>query len=218
MSTCKICGKPLTDSESIAREMGPICAANAENGEALARVEAALREEVPEGYIPLGKALQMCSDLGIPHGRLVVAMGKDRLVNQPVSPEFWPVYVGKRRMRYLPEAVLASIPELLETGSDAPRKKRTKKAKKVKPSTKAVEELLVINEQPAKVVNGGKQYEVVAANYGMEVGTITTLKELKAAFRKEHGVALKMVRKRTKNAGTQYLDAVNDQVVAQAID
>lgn len=215
-ATCDICGKPLTDKESIARGRGATCEANSKDGEAQARRKAAIRDEVPEDYIPMKEASDLCRKMGIPVGRLVIACGGDGMVREPIDQDFWTIYV--RRVRYLPKAVLARVPELLETGSDAPKPPKPKRKKaKAKPKKKAAAKEEEAEEAaPPKKKATPKQYEVVAANYGVEIGWIGTLKDLKAAFRKEHGFALKITRKTTKADGVHYVDSTNDQLVAKA--
>lgn len=106
---CRVCGKQLTDETSVAAGIGPVCVTRAALvGEQQARKEAATRDNVPENYVPLRDAVDVCRDHGIPISRLVYAIGGDKLWEAPISTEFFSVYVRGRR--YLPKAVLGAIP------------------------------------------------------------------------------------------------------------
>lgn len=201
-ATCEICGKPLSDDESIERGIGPVCLANMNNQAAIDRMEMATVETVPEDYVPLKEALDLCSQLGIPHGRLVKAMGGDKLAEQPAGEEFFPAYVGGGRRRYLPKAALSKIPDLLAEGNDKP---------KPVPVPEPVAEPTVEPEPEPKPRSN--TYEVVAPNYGMEIGTLTTVPELKAAFSAEHGVPIQLRRHRTKGGYVEYRDVNNGLAV-----
>lgn len=102
---CLVCNKPLTDPESIALGVGPLCRAKGWTKEAVAAKMAELKQEkVPEGWIKLAEVANLCRAEDIPVSRLVRAIGGDRAMEDPIDPIFQVIYVG--RSRYLsPEAV-----------------------------------------------------------------------------------------------------------------
>jgi len=225
---CDICGKPLSDEDSVERGIGPVCLKHAEfEAEIQARLVSLQVDTPPEDYIPLETALQLCSDMGIPHGRLVKAMGGDRVVEEPMGPNFIPVYVGKRRFRWLPAGVLAEIPELLTKGSDAPRKKKATKKKPPKVHTLKAESgkfesgPSILTEMFAPITTGKlprqeKLYEVQEDYAGFAVADLVTLKEFKAKIKADSGIAIQLTRT-TKDGATAYKDA-NGLVVLKTID
>lgn len=102
------------------------------------RWEKAQVAELPKGYVPLKDALAVCAEHKVPVARLVKAMGRDQLVDAPLSKEFAPVYYKGKR--YLPAAVLKAIPvKLAKVEKPAPKATATKaKAKATaKPAAKA---------------------------------------------------------------------------------
>lgn len=131
--SCSVCGKPLTDPESVKAGIGPLCRAKGWTKEKVAEKMATLkRDAVPEGWVKLADVDKQLRLLGIPVARMVRAIGGDRGMDDPVRPEFQVVYVG--RARYLSPFILT--PEGLNILSDkylgrpAPEKKvRAKKEK-----------------------------------------------------------------------------------------
>lgn len=231
---CRICGKLLTDEESIARGIGPVCMAwSGKEDEIKTRLAGQSVDEAPEDYIPLKVALELCAELGIPWTRLIRAMGSNQIKGPVRSPNFLCVYVGNRRFRFLPKGVLAEIPELLKTGSDAPKKKRkAKKKPKAKKKSKATltaaekKALKAANKVAAKAgvaaktkvvdVSKGKQYEVVAEGYSSPVTTLCTIREFKNQEKWATGSAPKLTRKRS-TGGYFYADEEGNPVL-RAID
>lgn len=100
-ATCSICGKPLSDPESIARGMGDICAdkiAQLPGGMSLGDYRASKTEEkIPDGYIKLSELIAKAQLKGMTAGMVVKAVGGDRLLSEPFSEAFRCVYVGRTR-------------------------------------------------------------------------------------------------------------------------
>lgn len=130
---CAVCGKPLTDDESIKLGIGPLCRAKGWTKEKIAERMAELKADAaPEGWMKLADLDKKCRAEGIPVARMVRAIGGDRAMEPPVDPRFKVVYVG--RARYIsPEAFGEEALNLLRDrnlGQPAPeRKPRVKKEK-----------------------------------------------------------------------------------------
>jgi hypothetical protein len=148
---CSVCGKPLTDPESVKAGIGPLCRQKGWTKEKVAEKMATLkRDAVPEGWLKLADVDKQLRLKGIPVARMVRAIGGDRGMHDPISPEFQVIYVG--RARYLAPFILT--PEGLNILSDKylgkpkpeakPRAKKEKApvaegdAKPAKPAKKAV--------------------------------------------------------------------------------
>jgi hypothetical protein len=102
---CSVCGKPLTDPESIKAGIGPLCRAAGWTKETVAAKMATLkRDAIPEGWVKLADVAAKCRAEGIPVTRLVRAVGGDRGMAEPASPIFSVIYVG--RSRYLDPRVM----------------------------------------------------------------------------------------------------------------
>lgn len=97
---CSVCGKPLTDPESIARGMGKICADNLEIlGTAPTRehMESLKMQELPDDWISIYDWFAYGKSVGISAKRLMNAAGGDRALRKPVHPSFQIMYYkGKR--------------------------------------------------------------------------------------------------------------------------
>lgn len=154
VSKCGICGKPLTDPNSIANGVGPEClsklgklgVAVPEPGEsvdqeelkaALERHQASVTvEAVPEGWIKLIEVTAKVKEMGIPANRFGKAFGGDRHLDEPLNEHFKVVYVG--RTRYMSPTVLDQLESLRTMGSTeraekaAERKAKQEAAKAVK--------------------------------------------------------------------------------------
>lgn len=130
---CSVCGKPLTDPESIKAGIGPLCRLKGWTKEKVAEKMATLKKDaIPEGWLKLADVDKRLRVEGIPVARMVRAIGGDRAMEDPISPEFQVVYVG--RARYISPFILT--PEGLNIlndrylGKPAPEKKvRVKKEK-----------------------------------------------------------------------------------------
>lgn len=102
--SCSVCGKPLTDPESVKLGIGPLCRAKSWTKEAVTAKMAELkRTEIPAGWVKLADVDKKCRLEGIPVARLVRAVGGDRGMD-PAIKGFEVVYVG--RARYLSPFVL----------------------------------------------------------------------------------------------------------------
>jgi hypothetical protein len=142
---CLVCNKPLTDPESIAQGVGPLCRAKGWTKEVVAAKMAELKKtEVPEGWIKLAAVADRLRTENIPVSRLVRAVGGDRGMEDPISPAFQVIYVG--RARYLSPEVIS--PEGLtilaqkslgepkpEKPVKEPKPKKEKKAKNTETAT-----------------------------------------------------------------------------------
>lgn len=102
---CAVCGKPLTDPESIKAGIGPLCRVKGWTKEKVAERMATLkRDVVPEGWLKLADVDKKLRLEGIPVARMVRAIGGDRAMEDPIRPEFQVVYVG--RARYIDPFIL----------------------------------------------------------------------------------------------------------------
>lgn len=131
--TCSICGKPLTDPESIEAGIGPECQNRLTTGgwtvEKIAEQREALTvENLPKGYLPLSQVEDAAVEMGIPRSRVLRAAGGNRGLGEPKYPEFALLfYQGKR---YLPPSVLKALPKIAgETKRTPPVPKGGKVAK-----------------------------------------------------------------------------------------
>lgn len=123
---CRICGKPLTDPESIAAGIGAECARKGFTSEEIeARMEELELEELPADFISFQDALNACDALYIPRNRLLKAMGGNRGMDEPLSPEYQVRYY--RGKRYLPKAVLKVLPKLKDIVGKPGRKPKAEK-------------------------------------------------------------------------------------------
>ncbi len=137
---CSVCGKPLTDPESVKAGIGPLCRAKGWTKEMWqAKMATLKRDAVPEGFVKLSDVADLCRKEGIPVSRLVRAVGGDRGMDEPAHPKFSVIYVG--RARYLDPWVtseeglnLMRDPNL---GKPAPEKKVREKKEKVAGEAKA---------------------------------------------------------------------------------
>ncbi|HKZ42953.1 MAG TPA: DUF6011 domain-containing protein [Candidatus Hodarchaeales archaeon] len=112
---CSVCGKPLTDPESVKLGIGPLCRAMGWTKETIAAKMTQLkRDTVPEGWVKLADVDKRCRLEGIPVARLVRAIGGDRGMKEPINENFAVIYVG--RARYMSPYVLT--PEGLNLLSD----------------------------------------------------------------------------------------------------
>jgi hypothetical protein len=142
---CLVCNKPLTDPESVALGVGPLCHAKGWTKESVAAKMADLKKtEVPEGWIKLAAVADRCRAEEIPVSRLVRAVGGDRGMEDPIKPMFQVIYVG--RARYLsPETIspegLAILAQrnlgepVPEKPKKEPKPKKEKKAKNIETAT-----------------------------------------------------------------------------------
>lgn len=95
---CSVCGKPLTDPESVKRGIGPQCFANGYTPESVAARMAELKSEtVPEGWIKIAEMHTKLVGMGIPVARMVRAIGGDRAMEEPLNLDFVVKYVGRTR-------------------------------------------------------------------------------------------------------------------------
>lgn len=102
---CAVCGKPLTDPESVKAGIGPLCRVKGWTKEKVAEKMATLkRDTVPEGWLKLADVDKKLRLEGIPVARMVRAIGGDRAMEDPIRPEFQVVYVG--RARYISPFIL----------------------------------------------------------------------------------------------------------------
>jgi hypothetical protein len=130
---CSVCGKPLSDPESLKAGIGPLCRAKGWTKEMWQAKMATLKaDEVPEGWVKLSEVADLCRKEGIPVTRLVRAVGGDRGMEDPIDPMFLVKYVG--RARYLDPRVTSeeglNILRDKYLGKPAPEKKpRAKKEK-----------------------------------------------------------------------------------------
>lgn len=131
---CSVCGKPLTDPESVKQGIGPQCRANGWTQEAVtARLGELTRTEVPEGWIKLADVHRALVVAQIPVARMVRAVGGDRGMKPALSPMYSPIYVG--RTRYLPpESISPEGFAFLQSLTPAPRPKKEKPPKPEKPA------------------------------------------------------------------------------------
>lgn len=145
--SCSVCGKPLTDPESVKHGIGPLCRAKGWTKEAVAAKMAILKkDEVPAGWVKLADVDRKLRLEGIPVARMVRAIGGDRGMEDPIRPEFQVVYVG--RARYLDPFILTA--EGLNILRDKylgqpkpepkPRAKKAKKEGEAQPAKKAKKE------------------------------------------------------------------------------
>jgi hypothetical protein len=132
---CRICGKILTDPDSMVKGIGPECESKGYTPEAIAAKKAELSgETVPEGWIKIGVACDRLREMGIPHTRLVAAVGGDRGMGTLLNETFRPLYVGRQRWLH-PEIFSETNLELLKAGARKPKvvdPNAPKKEKKVK--------------------------------------------------------------------------------------
>lgn len=130
---CAVCGKPLTDPESVKLGIGPLCRANGWTAE---KVEARMAElrvaEAPKDWIKVAEVHNELVKLDIPVARMVRAIGGDRGMEQPINETFKVVYVG--RTRYLSPEVLneASLKLLGDRYLGVPQPEKVKKVKEPK--------------------------------------------------------------------------------------
>lgn len=95
---CSVCGKPLTDPESVKAGIGPLCRAKGWTKEKVAERMALLkRDTVPEGWVKVADVDKALRLKGIPVARMVRAIGGDRGMEDPIRPEFQVIYVGRAR-------------------------------------------------------------------------------------------------------------------------
>jgi hypothetical protein len=130
---CSVCGKPLTDPESVKAGIGPLCRAKGWTKEMWQAKMAELKSDtVPEGFVKLSEVADLCRKENIPVSRLVRAVGGDRGMEEPAHPKFKVMYVG--RARYLdPWVVTEEGLNLMRDpnlGKPAPEKKVREKKEK----------------------------------------------------------------------------------------
>jgi hypothetical protein len=123
---CSVCGKPLTDPESVKAGIGPLCRAMGWTKEKVAERMAILkRDVVPEGWVKLADVHKECVLREIPVARLVRAIGGDRGMSDPIDSRFQVIYVG--RARYMDPFVMTDAGMLIladrHLGQPAPEKK-----------------------------------------------------------------------------------------------
>jgi hypothetical protein len=96
IATCRICGKPLTNAESVASGIGPIC--DGKDPKVIAqRMEELSQDAIPQDYVPLSRLVQAANERDIATSRVVRAFGGDRGLEDPIDPVFALVYVQGRR-------------------------------------------------------------------------------------------------------------------------
>ena len=138
---CSVCGKPLSDPESVKAGIGPLCRAKGWTKEMWQAKMAELKSDtVPEGFVKLSEVADLCRKENTPVSRLVRAVGGDRGMEEPAHPKFKVMYVG--RARYLDPWVtseeglnLMRDPHL---GKPAPEKKVREKKEKSEGTAKVV--------------------------------------------------------------------------------
>lgn len=120
---CAVCGKPLTDPNSVVRGIGPVCLpriAKVLAGEEALEGEGRVSEErlkeiivlAKEGkppkqdalpmdgdrpYITVARMHEYCVDHDVPPGRMVRAIGGDRAIGPALNPKWQPIYFGRSR-------------------------------------------------------------------------------------------------------------------------
>lgn len=100
VTKCRFCGKILIRDKSIEQEAGDLCEKLHEkySSEALMQHRATMTvAKVPEGFIKVSELHKICEREGIPVNRMVVAIGRDRGLSDPIHPKFKPVYFGNTR-------------------------------------------------------------------------------------------------------------------------
>ena len=137
---CSVCGKPLTDPESVRLGIGPLCRAKGWTKEKVAAKMATLKRDViPAGWIKLSDVAKKLRSEDIPVARMVRAVGGDRGMEDPINATFQVIYVG--RARYLSPDTLngASLTLLRDKylGKPQPEKKVKEKKEKVAKAPKA---------------------------------------------------------------------------------
>lgn len=130
---CSVCGKPLTDPESIKQGIGPLCRAMGWTKEKVAERMAQLKvDNVPEGWIKIADMHKQLNVLKIPVARMVRAIGGDRAMEQPLNSDFAVVYFG--RTRYISPAAMseANLTLLRDKNLGVPQPEKPKKEPKPK--------------------------------------------------------------------------------------
>jgi hypothetical protein len=91
-SHCSICGKPLSRESSVERGIGDVCEGHVKllpAGVTMAQhYEKLTLKEIPEGWIPLAKAVKAANAKHISTYRFFQVIGGDRLLRKPLSPVF----------------------------------------------------------------------------------------------------------------------------------
>lgn len=130
---CKVCGKPLTDPESIKLGVGPLCRAMGWTTEKVQERMSQLKvDKVPEGWIKIAEMHKQLLTLDIPVARMVRAIGGDRAMEPPLNPDFTVVYFGGTR--YISSAALseANLSLLRDKNLGVPQPEKPPKPPKAK--------------------------------------------------------------------------------------
>jgi len=136
--TCAICGKPLSDEQSLERGIGPLCWARQESGVDLgAHYQEITIEQAPEGWIKLSEVAKTLSENHlVPVARLLKACGGDRALDPVLHERYQVLYVGKTR--YLsPEVLSPASIEFLSNLGRKPKKEKSEKTAKTKRQRKS---------------------------------------------------------------------------------
>jgi hypothetical protein len=100
VTKCRFCGKFLIRDKSVEQEAGDLCEKLHETytNEALMAHRATLTvAKPPEGWIKVAELHKICEANDIPVNRMVVAIGRDRGLSDPIVERLRPVYVGNAR-------------------------------------------------------------------------------------------------------------------------
>lgn len=113
--TCSRCGKPLSDPDSVAAGMGPVCREHGSGGIAgwsPQSVRDTYHEEFDVSkYVPFPVAVKAINEKGIATNRLVTATGGDRGKYNPICPTFIIRYGERdnRHMRFVHQDALSKF-------------------------------------------------------------------------------------------------------------
>ena len=101
VSTCKVCGKPLSRTESVQNGIGPECQrqmGRLPQGVTMEQhYEDLIVMEEPKGFIKLKEAIALAKKKGVSQYKFMIAIGGNRMLRPPLSPAFKTVlYKGGR--------------------------------------------------------------------------------------------------------------------------
>lgn len=154
ISSCAICGKTLTDPESVARGIGPECvnklgslglgiqAAAADVKAAMASHYSGITHtEEPDWdkYMKLQDAFLVLAEHGIPESRMMEAIGKERGFKPPMDERFENFYWNHKRIVSRESISESGLKTLSEMGTAARSEKAAARAveRKAKAEAKA---------------------------------------------------------------------------------
>jgi hypothetical protein len=95
--TCSRCGKPLSNPESVAAGIGPICEAHAGKSMAHEFTIDAGSEYDTDKWIPFTEGYNYVVSQGIPGNRLIKVTGGEGVIHEPFAKVFEPMYIGRKK-------------------------------------------------------------------------------------------------------------------------